>query len=244
VDWLTERPIAHRGLHAPGVPENTLPAAEAAVEAGYPVECDVRLTEDGVPVVCHDERLHRLTGRDGTVSGTLWPQLRGLTVGDSDEPIPRLRSLLRVVDGRVPILAELKCRGLPGRLEAAVADAFDTYDGAFAVQSFNPLSVLWFRRHRPGWARGLLGGRPRSVTPPERLVTTHLLGRRLCAPHFLAYQHEHLPARALTRAPAALPVLAWTVRSETGRRRALRHADNVIFEDIRPSPARGQWRGS
>jgi len=234
VDWLTDRPVAHRGLHTSGVPENTLPAFAAAAEAGYPVECDIRLTEDGVPVVFHDETLRRLTGRNRAVSGTLWATLRGLSVGASDERIPRLRSLLRTVDGRVPILAELKGRGPPGRLEATVADAFDTYDGAFAVQSFNPLSVLWFRRKRPDWPRGLLGGRPSSMSRPERLVATSLFGRRLCAPDFLAYQHEHLPARAVTRAPAALPVLAWTVRSEAVRRRALRHADNVIFEDIRP----------
>ncbi len=234
MDWLTEQPIAHRGLHSSRVPENTLPAVGAAAEAGYPVECDVRLTEDGVPVVVHDETLGRLTGRDRAVSDTLWATLQGLSVGDSGERIPRLQSLLRTVDSRVPILVELKTRGLPGRLEATVADVLDTYDGAFAVQSFNPLSVLWFRRHRPGWPRGLLGGTPGSVTPPERLVTTHLLGRRLCAPDFLAYEHDRLPARAVTRAPGDLPVLAWTVRSEPARRRALRHADSVIFENIRP----------
>ncbi|MEF8813799.1 MAG: glycerophosphodiester phosphodiesterase family protein [Halovenus sp.] len=239
MDWLTEQPIAHRGLHSSRVPENTLPAFGAAVEAGYPVECDVRLTEDGVPVVVHDESLRRLTGRDCDVSRTLWATLRQSSVGDSGDRIPRLRSLLRTVDGHVPILVELKGRGLPGRLEATVAGVLDTYDGAFAVQSFNPLSVLWFRRNRPDWPRGLLGGKPESVTPPERLVATYLLGRRLCAPDFLAYEYDRLPAWAVTCAPTDLPVLAWTIRSEPERRRALRHADNVIFEDIRPPTTRG-----
>lgn len=46
--------LAHRGYHA-HVPENTLAAFEAAAGLGVDgIETDVRLTRDGVPVLCHD----------------------------------------------------------------------------------------------------------------------------------------------------------------------------------------------
>ena len=54
--WLTARPIAHRGLHArdTGIVENTLSAAQAAIERGFSIECDVQLSADGEAVVFHN----------------------------------------------------------------------------------------------------------------------------------------------------------------------------------------------
>ncbi|MGE5389162.1 MAG: glycerophosphodiester phosphodiesterase family protein, partial [Hyphomicrobiales bacterium] len=68
-DWLTARPIAHRGLHDAlnGVVENSIAAARAAIAASYGVECDVQRTKDGDLVVFHDDTLERLTSRDGRV---------------------------------------------------------------------------------------------------------------------------------------------------------------------------------
>ena len=67
LDWLTARPIAHRGLHdkAKGVIENTASAALAAIEGGYAIECDVQLTADGEAIVFHDFTLDRLTEAKG-----------------------------------------------------------------------------------------------------------------------------------------------------------------------------------
>lgn len=49
--------IAHRGYHV-AVPENTLPAFEAAVAAGVGgIETDVRVSQDGLPILIHDRIL-------------------------------------------------------------------------------------------------------------------------------------------------------------------------------------------
>lgn len=139
-DWLRERPIAHRGLHGDGVPENSVAAFEAAVDAGYPVELDVRLTADAVPVVHHDESLERCCGLDATVAETERADLADLTLQGSDQCLPTLETALETVDGRVPLLVEVKNRERPGDVERATAAVLDEYDGAFAVQSFNPVS--------------------------------------------------------------------------------------------------------
>ena len=237
-DWLRERPIAHRGLHGDGVPENSLAAFEAAARAGYPVELDVRLTADGVPVVVHDVRLERLCGVDAAVAELERADLADLTLLDSGAGVPTLADALATVDGRVPVLVEVKSRERPGAVEAAVARVLDGYDGAFAVQSFNPLTVWWFRRHRPGWPRGQVAGRLGDVPdagPLARFVCRRLLASPLARPGFVAYEHDALPYWPVTlHRRLGVPVLAWTVRTPAGLEHAREHADNVIFESIRP----------
>jgi glycerophosphoryl diester phosphodiesterase len=49
LDWLTARPIAHRGLHdaAHGIVENTAAAVRAAVAGNYGIEVDLQISADG-----------------------------------------------------------------------------------------------------------------------------------------------------------------------------------------------------
>ena len=59
LDWLTARPVAHRGLHdaKAGVIENTPAAFAAAVAANYAIECDLQISADGEAMVHHDDAL-------------------------------------------------------------------------------------------------------------------------------------------------------------------------------------------
>lgn len=237
-DWIRERPIAHRGLHGDDAPENSLAAFEAAVDAHYPVELDVRLTADGVPAVCHDERLQRLCGIDAAVAEVKWAELADVTLLDSDLGIPTLGAALRTIDGRMPVLVEVKNRERPGTVESAVAEVLDAYGGPFAVQSFNPLTVRWFRRRWPAWPCGQVAGTLRNIPdvgPLARFACRRLLASPLARPDFVAYEHDALPYWPVTlHRKLGLPVLAWTVRTLAALERARAHADNVIFESIRP----------
>lgn len=236
--WLTERPIAHRGLHSADAPENSLAAVRRAVDEGYAVEIDVRPTADGVPVVFHDTHLSRLTDRSARVADVTWDEVRDLSLEPTDEPIPRLADVLAVVDGDVPLLVELKNRHRPGTLESAVVDRLAAYDGPFAVQSFNPLVLRYLRKNRPGWPRGQVAGFYEGSTDVawyQRAVLKRLLLNWVSRPDFIAYEHERLPYWPVTfHRMLGLPVLAWVVRTPAALERATRVADNVIFEDIRP----------
>lgn len=238
MNWLTQQPIAHRGLHSSDAPENTLNAFDAAIEAGYPIECDVRLSADGVPVVFHDRHLGRLTDCDAIARNVPYDKMRELNVLDTDQTIPRLADVLAVVDGQVPLLVEVKSRGDSGKLEEAVARQLDDYDGQFAVQAFNPLSVSWFRQHRPAWPRGQLAGFPAggaNVGMILRAILKRLFGGWLSRPDFIGYEHDKLPYQPVTRRKErGLPVLAWTIRTREDLTRVTDYADNVIFEGIRP----------
>jgi glycerophosphoryl diester phosphodiesterase len=235
--WLSNRPIAHRGLHGPGVPENSLPAFEAAIDEGYPIELDVRLTADGVPVVVHDPHLERLTGTDLDLAELDFDEVRELELVGSSETVPSLEEVLELVGGREPALVEVKNTQRPSRLEPAVARVLDDYEGEFAVQSFNPWTVGWYRRRRPEWPRGQVAGSLDAVpiATYKRQLLKRLIMNWESQPDFVAYELEQLPYWPVTlHRMAGLPLLAWTVKTPKGLDNAREHADNVIFEHVRP----------
>lgn len=231
VAWLRGATFAHRGLHGPGVPENSLAAARAALARGLGVECDVHRAADGVVVVFHDDELERLTGVPGAVADQGSAALGGLRLGGTAETIPTLAQLLALVAGQVPLLIELKTPAdrQTGALCRAVDQALSAYRGPHAVMSFDPRIVRWFRRHAPERVRGLV------VTEENDEGLAGRLRRHLAlwhaAPDFLSYDIRDLPGLF----PAAqrrrgLPLATWTVRSPELLARALAHADAPTVE--------------
>ena len=104
---------AHRGLHdnRTDAPENSLKAFAKAVEAGYGIEMDIQLTKDGVPVVFHDFTLQRMCGTDGKVCDYTYEELQAFHLCESTERIPKFADVLALVDGKVPLIVELKIEG-------------------------------------------------------------------------------------------------------------------------------------
>jgi glycerophosphoryl diester phosphodiesterase len=239
MDWLFDIPIAHRGLHdaAAGVPENSLAAFEAARDRGYPAELDVRLLRDGSVAVFHDDNLQRMTGSAVLLEDQDAASVKEYALGGTTEKIPVLAEVLDVVGGKTPLLFELKNFGIPGDLESAVLAALETYDGRFAVQSFNPFSMGWFKVHAPGITRGHLSGGFEGLPLEQNLIESL---RRLdlvdvSAPAFVGYDIRLLPYGPVSALRArGMPVLGWTVQSEDDRRHAATCCDNYVFENIDP----------
>jgi glycerophosphoryl diester phosphodiesterase len=245
--WLTARPIAHRGYHsaAAGRIENTLAAAEAAKSKNFAIECDLQLTADGQVVVFHDDTLDRLTKTAGEVAKKTLAEVRAVRFRDADTTIPSLEDLLDLVDGRVPLVIELKSRFTGDRkLEAATASVLLTYDGPVAVMSFDPASMTVMRRLAPGLPRGMVADRFTSASRPAlsfpaRMANRWLLAAPLVRPNFIAYDVTALPASAplALRHFFRLPLLAWTVRTEAEQETARQWADQIIFERFDPDAA-------
>lgn len=232
-DWLKRLPIAHRGLHdaAAGIIENSPCAFSAAAEAGYAIELDLRMSRDGEAIVFHDETLERLTGERGALGSYTAAQLGSLTLRGGSDRIPTLPAVLDLIDTRVPLLLEIKAgedRAV-GALQTRIAALLQRYRGAVAVQSFDPSVIAWFHAHAPGVLRGLLARRLRDLlTPP------------VFAAQFIAYDVRALPAAGpFVARRLGLPVIAWTVRDERTWSIGAAHADNIIFEGVRPPIPRG-----
>jgi glycerophosphoryl diester phosphodiesterase len=221
--------FAHRGLHGPGVPENSMASFRAALGLGAGIECDVRLSGDGEVMIFHDHDLRRLCASGLAVESTRADVLVSQRLFDSSEHIPRLRELLDLVAGRVPILIELKCRGgNAARLSEAVADRLASYAGPFGVMSFEPAVGRWLARHRPDLRRGLVISERASAFDRWRSI-------RAAAPHFLAVHRAALGRRCTSEQRSRCWLYSWTIRTLAERKTAAIHADALIWEgDGRP----------
>ncbi|HIS03175.1 MAG TPA: glycerophosphodiester phosphodiesterase [Candidatus Pullichristensenella avicola] len=226
---------AHRGLHGNGVAENTLVAFERACRAGVGIEMDVRLSADGEVVVFHDDTLARLCGRNERVDALTLAQLRALSLPGGGR-IPTLAEALAAIDGRAPLLVEIKSGANLARLCARTLEQMRGYAGVWAVESFHPLAVRYFRRHAASVPRGQLVSLPDeylgAVARAGAWALSHLLTNFLSRPDFIAYDLRMATGcavraqRRLYRARLA----AWTVRDRVRLREALARGESVIFE--------------
>jgi glycerophosphoryl diester phosphodiesterase len=237
--WLLAAPVAHRGLHDPasGVVENSLTAFRAAARGGYPAELDVRLLADGEVLVFHDATLDRMTNASGPVADRTSDELRNVRLPDGTR-VPLFREVLETVAGATPLLVEIKNEGVVGPVEEAVAGLLAGYRGPYAVQSFHPGTVRYWKQHVPGVTRGLLSGdfRHEAIDEPTRERLRRLEAIDECEPDFIGYDIRLLPSEDVTRARArGLPVLGWTVRSREEAGRAVALCDNIIFEGFDPT---------
>ena len=251
--WLTERPIAHRGLHDAdrGVVENTLGAAEAAIAAGFAIECDVQMSADGEAFVFHDETLDRLTDAHGALCGKSAAEISQAWIRGSKERPPEFSAFLAAVGGRTPVICELKSR-FDGdwRIADRVAPLAAGYDGPLAFKSFDPDLVAYLRlRHprlgrpgapcplgivaeasydRPGW--GMLAAEQKTDWKDFEFYDRF-------RPDFLSWNVDDLPHKIpfLVKQLLGAPVMAWTVCSARQREAARKWADQIVFEgDGRP----------
>jgi len=223
---LFARPFAHRGLHGAGLTENSRAAFRAAIEAGHGIELDVQATADGEAIIFHDYELSRLTDASGKLAEMTAEALAETPLKGESEGLPTLTEILALIDGRSPLLIEVKS---PGRrvaaLSGAVARATDSYMGPMAVMSFNPAVPRWFAHHRPDVLRGLV------VTEegrPERNRLKRRLSLWWSRADFLGYDIRDLPSRFAKA--SGLPVATWTVRTEAQHATAGRHANQIIYE--------------
>jgi glycerophosphoryl diester phosphodiesterase len=244
-DWLTARPVAHRGLHdrARGIVENMPSAALAAIEGHFAIECDIQLTADGEAMVHHDDELGRLTEGSGALLGLTASALKEVRFKDTSERMMSLADLCILVRGRVPILVEVKSHfNGDRRLVTRMAEVLASYAGPVAGMSFDPDQVTALGDLIPGRPRGIVAQRNYTeadwpeATPGQRSGMRHLKGAFRTRPHFVAYGVNDLPAAApwIARHLFGLPLLTWTVRTAEQRARAGRYADQMIFEGFRP----------
>ncbi len=246
--WLTERPIAHRGLHdaASGVIENTLRAAQAAIEAGFSIECDVQMSADQEVFVFHDDALDRLTDAKGAFIDKNAAEIRQARIRGSGDPPPAFAEFLALVAGRAPVVCELKSR-FDGdwRIGDRIAPLAATYDGPLAFKGFDPNLIAYLRLRHPQ-----LGppGRPCPVgmvaeafyddpdwgflTWAQRRSLRDFDHRGRTDPDFLSWRVDDLPhiTPFIERELGGMPVMAWTVRNATQREAARKWADQIVFE--------------
>ena len=237
-------PIAHRGLHSTGIPENSTAAFEAAIAKGYGIELDIQMSSDGEAMVFHDYELSRLTQSKGPLRQRSAAELGAMQLSDGSY-IPTLEAVLKQVSGQVAVLAEIKDQDGAmgdnlGPLEARVAEVLNAYRGPVAVMSINPHAVYLMQKHAPEVTRGLVTSdfseEKWPLLPRKRAEELALIADfEPTGSSFISHQFLSLDAGPVARIrELGEPVLSWTIKSEDDEHEARRLADNITFEGYLP----------
>jgi glycerophosphoryl diester phosphodiesterase len=244
-DWLTARPIAHRGLHdiSRGIVENMPGAVRAAIAGNFAIEVDIQLSADGEAMVHHDHALGRLTEASGEVVDKTAAELKAIKFKDTDERMMSLSDLCALVAGRVPLVIEVKSHFDGDRkLVRRMAEVLASYDGPAVGMSFDPDQVLALCELLPARPRGIVAQQNyedeywAKLTPAQRDGMLYLRHGFQTQPHFVAFKVDHLPAPApwIARNLFGCALLGWTVRTPEQRTRVAKYADQMIFEGFVP----------
>ena len=240
IDVFLQVDYAHRGLWSKDIPENSLPAFAAAADAGYGIELDVQLTKDHQLAVIHDADLFRMCGRQVDIHELTLKEAQKEYLLGTEYTIPSLEDVLRLVDGRVPLIIEVKSCSEIRTLCEKTAELLDHYQGPFCIESFHPLAVRWFRFRRPAWIRGQLAyglnNRKYHKSPINILLST-LISNAAGRPDFIAFdvETEQCISFQLIRKLFHPWTVGWTVKSSDQLRMLRDRYDLLIFEGFRPN---------
>jgi len=242
--WL----YAHRGLHNndTDAPENSLKAFALAVEHGYGIELDVQLTKDLIPVVVHDNHLKRSCGADVKVMELTLKELRNYKLFQSEEVIPTFKEVLELIDGRVPLIIELKIPWSAGQLCERVSALLKNYKGLYCVESFNPFGLIWYKKHEPTVIRGQLSTdfikEKAEGDKLQYFLLKHLLLNFIAKPDFIAYHHVYKTGLSFSicRLLYRVKTVAWTIQSQEDLENCRRYYELFIFDSFIPADQSSQ----
>lgn len=231
--WLKNSNIAHRGLHDSESPENSMSAYRAGMAKGYPIEIDVHLTTDGKVVIFHDHDTERVCGVKGEIEKMSYAETQELRLCGTDEKIPLLSELLEIAT--TPILCELKnlTRNI-GPLESETYRIFKEYGVDFAIQSFNPYSIIWYAENAPEVLRGQLSSfYDEQKRCFQRYMLKAMLLNKKSKPDFISYDQANMPNKYVTKyckKHAETARLVWTIRTQDRIEELRNVVDSFIFE--------------
>jgi len=233
---------AHRGLHdnQTEVPENSMLAFIKAKDAGYGIELDVQLSKDNMVVVFHDEALKRVCNQIGNVRDYTYKELQEFALLDTKEYMPLFSEVLKEIDGKIPLLVEIKIHENAEKVCSKVNEILENYKGPYVIESFHPLAVAWYKKHRADILRGQLSTNLRKDNNGKYSLSyffvQHLLFDFLTKPDFISYSHKYRKAKALfitTKCFGAIPV-AWTIKNQDELDQCKKYFQYFIFEGFIP----------
>ena len=216
IDFLKRSLIAHRGVHNSQIPENTLPAFVKSVDKNYIIELDIHILSDNTVVVYHDHNLKKLTGVNKIIETLSYAQLSKIKI-NKKYTIPTLKQVMHIVDGKVPLLIEVKDVDNNSKFEEELVKLLDNYKGEFAIQSINPFVIDWFYKNRKDYVLGLIVFNDLNYKLVKKYV------KKI---DFISVYKKQLPFKINKL------VLGWTIRNKKELKKYKYLSDNLICENM------------
>jgi glycerophosphoryl diester phosphodiesterase len=169
-----------------------------------------------------------------------YDELKHFHLFRSKETIPTLPEVLKLVDGRVPLIIELKIPWGAGKLCRIVSELLKDYKGVYCIESFNPFGLMWYRRHYPQVVRGQLATDfVKEKVKGDRIqyfILKNMLMNFLAKPDFIAYHHVYKKCLSFTICRKLYKVLtvAWTIQSQEEYENCRKYYELFIFDSFIP----------
>ena len=159
---------------------------------------------------------------------------------DTEERIPSFEEVLALIDGKVPLIVEIKEESRDMSVCPLVDAVLQNYHGVYCIESFNPLALRWYRKHRPEIIRGQLAEafhkENAAHSGPLYFAMEHLLFNFLTKPDFIAYHHGYAHHLSLSFCRGLFHTLcvAWTIQSEEALAKNRALFQLFIFDSFLP----------
>lgn len=145
VKFLKGNPISNKGIYDNNkIYENTIEAFKKAIDHKLIIHLKVRLTKDKVPIIYSDNNLTRLMNLKDKINQITYDELIYL----NKYHVPTLKEVLKLINGKVPIIINPKCCDFSYFLEKEIINNLDNYKGKVAFLSSNPLIIRWFNKNK------------------------------------------------------------------------------------------------
>lgn len=227
MDLFVNNYIAHRGVHNDKIKENSKEAIKKAIQLKIPVEFDITLTKDNIIVLCHDSYIEK-NNKKYEIKDYDLKQLQNIC-----HSIVTLEEILKLVSGKIPLLIELKKYTKGNKLEKHTVKLLDKYKGSFAIQSFSPKIIYWFKKNRNGYLRGqLLVKKHKSKLVRYLFFNGIMFLNNFTKPDFISYNIKYLPNKKIAKFKTKKPVLGWTVKNKRQIIKNNKYCNNFICDNI------------
>ena len=244
---MTERPFAHRGFHSRSlkvsetIPENSLEAFRLAIDKNYSIEMDIHLTKDFKIIVFHDYFLGRLTTKTGFVFNKKLSFIKKAKL-PNNERVPTLEEVLNLVNGRVPVLLEIKySKYIKKNLNVFIrvlAKELESYKGPVALMSFNSdlMKHIGKRNLFRRFPLGLTTSFPKIESIGSKIknnkIENEIVANRL---QFISQDWKGIKNIRVKRLKKLnIAILSWTITSREIEESLKGLADNITFEQYEP----------
>lgn len=235
--WMYDYHIAHRGYFDDEAPENSLKAFQKAIDRNFAIELDVQLLKDGTLVVFHDKILNRMTGYDAYVKAVTYETIKELSLLNTDQSIPTFEEVLDLVDGQVPLMVEIKNESHYSKTEEKTYELLKNYQGPYVIQSFNPMSLIWFKKHAPHVVRGQLSCRHENqkMNFILKFLIRNVMTNIITQPDYVIYDIKGWDTWIIKWLKfRKKPLFGYTAKSINDYEKSQKYAIPTVFEQFDP----------
>ena len=216
--------IAHRGIHNEAIPENSMKAFSLALKKNIPIEFDVHILKDKNIVVFHDDNLKRMTNKDKFIKECTYEGIKDLKLKNTNEKIPLLKDVLKLVDGKVLLDIELKMDVTDHSLEDCLIEILKDYNGEVILKSFDFRKVKYLKKHT-NYKIGLLIKRMSGF---KDFIIRNINFNIMIKPDFLACNKNMLDCKSVKTFKK--DVYIWTIKNKDELK--IYKSDYYISENI------------